>query len=116
MRSVLKFFVITLLPLFAVSGCSVGRPRLQVVGPVIHGDELNAAQDSAQFIMAHLHAYTGDELSRYETAEIAAVERDIRAARSETNTFLFIEEVRQMETDWDRLVGLDQMLEKERLA
>jgi hypothetical protein len=89
---------------------------MQATSVLVSSQELDAAHDSAQFIMAHLDAYTEDSLSRYEVAEIAAVERDIRAVRSESDAVLFVEEVRQLETDWSRLMELDQMLGKEHLV
>ena len=75
--------------------------------------ELEAARQEASNAIDHIDAYRADPLSAFEGPEIAAVEGDIAALQQETDEVRFVKEARELQRDWDALVGLDETLQQE---
>jgi hypothetical protein len=97
--------------LLLLTSCAAARatPPKAAIAP----EALDAARSIVTSAAAHIDAYVDDPLSAFEGPEIEAVKRDIAAMEDETEDAKFIEEAKALEQDWDALVGLDKVLQRE---
>jgi hypothetical protein len=81
----------------------------------IHQHQLSATRAQASAILKALPSYRQDRLSTFEGPEIAAVERDLVAVEDDDGDAGLRTQVQKLQTDWDSLVGLDEILQREHL-
>ncbi|HEV2275623.1 MAG TPA: hypothetical protein VGR96_15735 [Acidobacteriaceae bacterium] len=83
------------------------------MGMAMAPDAMEAGRRQVAEILQALPAYREDGLAVFEVREIKTIEDDLAMIRDEQQGQEFLKEVRLLESDWEVLVALDEVLQKE---
>lgn len=115
MRTAVVLAFLTILCLCGLAAGSLRTHTAARVRAAISSDQIGAAKAEAGAIRKTLPVYQRDPLSTFEVKEIQTVERDLAAVEGEDDSARLITCVETLQADWNLLVGLDGVLQKEHL-
>ena len=114
----MKMFIVGCFSLVLLIGCCA-RCIKTVKQPTVSKEQAatNDAASTVHDIEAALKSYIEDEgMARLERKEIATVQADLAVVHLETDEHKFTAEVDKLQVDWDALVALDELLQRENRA
>ncbi len=117
MRNIRRLSVAFILILLTITGYSRFAPPVQAQAP--GPDAVEDANTEFSLIVKALPSYRDDGLALFEQAEITTVEEDIAMIRQDEQGVnggpLLVNEVKLLKSDWESLVALDDILQRESL-
>ena len=105
---------LTVILLLAVTGCARLERPIQAQA-ALAPEALQDAKTEASLIVKALPSYRDDGLAVFEGPEIKTVEDDLVMIQGEEEGPLLVDEVKLLQTDWESLVALDAILQRESL-
>lgn len=116
MRIAIVLAVVTCLSIWVMGGNSLLRTNAADRDTVAIGsDQVDAANAQVGTIIRTLPAYGRDPLSAFEVKEIDNVQEDLAAVENEEDSATLLIRIKTLQADWELLVGLDGVLQKEHL-
>lgn len=115
MRTTVVLVFLTILCLCGLAASSLRIDQAARVRVTTSSDQIDAARAEAGVIRKTLPAYQRDPLAAFEVKEIQTVERDLAAVEGEDDSARLVTRVESLQADWNLLVGLDGVLQKEHL-